>query len=51
MVLVSQAPLKSKPSFVSVVRLPSGVELSVVLGTPPSTPCPDLYCSVQMPLV
>lgn len=38
MVLVSQAPLKSKPSFVSVFGLPSGVELSVVLCTPPSAP-------------
>lgn len=38
MVLVSQAPLKSKPSFVSVFSLPSDVELSVVLRTPPPTP-------------
>lgn len=38
MVLVSQAPLKSKPSFVSVFGLPSGVELFVELRTPPSAP-------------
>lgn len=44
MVLVSQAPLKSKPSFVSVFfYLPSSVELSVVLSIPalrPSQFCP-----------
>lgn len=44
MVLVSQAPLKSKPSFVSVFGLPSGVELSVALRTPPSAPAHSGPC-------
>lgn len=49
MVLVSQAPLKSKPSFVSVFGLPLGVELFVVLGTPPSAPAPFGPCVLLGP--